>query len=63
MRVTWHPLVSKNTICYWYDGTMLDAANFHAETVPDSTVDVVHRVPDDYPPIRIARLPSARSTR
>ena len=42
-------MVSKNTICLWYDGTALDAATFYAETIPDSTVGAVHRAPGDYP--------------
>jgi len=42
-------MVSKNTICLWYDGTALDAAKFYAETFPDSRVDAVHRAPGDYP--------------
>ena len=42
-------MVSKNTICIWYDGTALDAATFYAATFPDSTVDAVHRAPGDYP--------------
>jgi len=42
-------MVSKNTICIWYNGTALDAAKFYAETFPDSTVDAVHRAPGDYP--------------
>jgi predicted 3-demethylubiquinone-9 3-methyltransferase (glyoxalase superfamily) len=25
-------MISKNTICLWYDGTALDAATFYAET-------------------------------
>jgi len=33
-------MVSKNTICLWYDGTALDAANFYAETFPDSATHV-----------------------
>jgi len=40
---------AKNTICLWYDGTALDAANFYAETFPDSAVTAVHRAPGDYP--------------
>ncbi len=40
---------AKNTICLWYDGTALDAANFYAETFPDSVVTAVHRAPGDYP--------------
>ena len=42
-------MVSKNTICLWYDGTALDAAKFYAETFPDSAVGAVHRAPGDYP--------------
>jgi 2-polyprenyl-6-hydroxyphenyl methylase/3-demethylubiquinone-9 3-methyltransferase len=42
-------MVSKNTICLWYDGTALDAAKFYAETFPDSAVIAVHRAPGDYP--------------
>ena len=40
---------AKNTICLWYDGTALDAANFYAETFHDSAVTAVHRAPGDYP--------------
>jgi predicted 3-demethylubiquinone-9 3-methyltransferase (glyoxalase superfamily) len=40
---------AKNTICLWYDGTALDAANFYAQTFPDSAVIAVHRAPGDYP--------------
>src|SRR3970040_1918395 len=42
-------MVSKNTVCLWYDGTALDAANFYAETFPDTSVRAVHRAPGDYP--------------
>jgi 2-polyprenyl-6-hydroxyphenyl methylase/3-demethylubiquinone-9 3-methyltransferase len=42
-------MVSKNTICLWYDGTALEAARFYAETFSDSSVDAVHRAPGDYP--------------
>ena len=42
-------MVSKNTICIWYDGSALDAARFYAETFPDSSVGAVHRAPGDYP--------------
>jgi 2-polyprenyl-6-hydroxyphenyl methylase/3-demethylubiquinone-9 3-methyltransferase len=34
---------SKNTICFWYDGTAGEAANFFAETFPDSAVGTVLR--------------------
>jgi predicted 3-demethylubiquinone-9 3-methyltransferase (glyoxalase superfamily) len=39
----------KNTICLWYDGTALEAAQFYARTFPDSGVGAVHRAPSDYP--------------
>ena len=42
-------MMSKNTICLWYDGTALEAAQFYAQTFPDSTVGAVHRAPADYP--------------
>lgn len=42
-------MASKNTICLWYDGTALEAANFYAATFPDSAVVAVHRAPGDYP--------------
>lgn len=42
-------MVSKNTICLWYDGAALEAANFYASTFPDSSVDAVHKAPGDYP--------------
>lgn len=40
---------SKNTICLWYDGTALEAAQFYARTFPDSSVRAVHHAPADYP--------------
>jgi predicted 3-demethylubiquinone-9 3-methyltransferase (glyoxalase superfamily) len=42
-------MIPKNTICLWFDGTALDAANFYATTFPDSEVRAVHRAPGDYP--------------
>ena len=39
----------KNTICLWYDGTALDAANFYARTFTDSRVGTIYRAPSDYP--------------
>ena len=39
----------KNTLCLWFDGTALDAAQFYAETFPDSTLGAIHRAPGDYP--------------
>ncbi|KAF0813443.1 hypothetical protein IGB42_01794 [Andreprevotia sp. IGB-42] len=40
---------SKNTICLWYNGTALEAAQFYAQTFPDTAVTAVHHAPGDYP--------------
>ncbi len=40
---------AKNTICLWYEKDAEEAANFYAETFPDSRVTAVHRAPGDYP--------------
>jgi 2-polyprenyl-6-hydroxyphenyl methylase/3-demethylubiquinone-9 3-methyltransferase len=37
------------TVCLWYDGTALDAAEFYAATFRDSAVKKVYRAPSDYP--------------
>jgi predicted 3-demethylubiquinone-9 3-methyltransferase (glyoxalase superfamily) len=42
-------MTGKNTICLWYDGTALEAAQFYAATFPDSAVLAIHRAPGDYP--------------
>ncbi|HEX7439185.1 MAG TPA: VOC family protein [Caldimonas sp.] len=42
-------MISKNTICLWYDGTAEDAAKFYAATFPDSAGGAVRRAPADYP--------------
>jgi len=42
-------MTSKNTVCLWYDGAALDAAQFYAATFPDSAVQAVHRAPGDFP--------------
>jgi 2-polyprenyl-6-hydroxyphenyl methylase/3-demethylubiquinone-9 3-methyltransferase len=42
-------MISKNTLCLWYDGTALEAAQFYAQTFQDSTVGAVHRAPGDFP--------------
>ncbi|MHC8314650.1 VOC family protein [Pseudomonas sp. LB3P31] len=42
-------MISKNTICLWYNGDALDAATFYAQTFPDSAVVAVHHAPGDYP--------------
>ncbi len=42
-------MIAKNTLCFWYDGSALDAAQFYAETFPDSAVTSIMRAPGDYP--------------
>ncbi|MFP5390243.1 MAG: VOC family protein [Gammaproteobacteria bacterium] len=42
-------MVSKNTICLWYERDALEAAQFYAATFPDSAVGKVFRAPTDYP--------------
>jgi len=42
-------MTAKNTVCLWYRGDALDAAQFYAQTFPDSSVGAVHRAPGDYP--------------
>ena len=42
-------MISKNTVCLWFDGTALDAAQFYADIFPDSAVGAVFRAPSDYP--------------
>ena len=42
-------MTAKNTICLWFDGTAADAAQFYAETFPDSAIGATMRAPGDYP--------------
>ncbi len=42
-------MISKNTVCLWFNGTAEEAAQFYAKTFPDSAVQAVHRAPGDYP--------------
>jgi predicted 3-demethylubiquinone-9 3-methyltransferase (glyoxalase superfamily) len=41
--------IPKNTICIWYDKDAEAAANFYAQTFPDTKVTAVHRAPGDNP--------------
>ena len=34
-------MVSKNTICLWYESEALEAARFYAQTFPNSAVTAV----------------------
>ena len=42
-------MISKNTVCLWFNNEALEAAQFYAATFPDSEVKAVHRAPGDYP--------------
>ncbi len=41
--------IAKNTICLWYERDAETAAQFYAETFPNSSVRAVHRAPGDFP--------------
>lgn len=41
--------IAKNTVCLWFNGEAEAAAQFYAQTFPDSSVDAVHLAPGDYP--------------
>lgn len=40
---------AKNTICLWFNGDAEEAAQFYAQTFPNSRVLATHRAPGDYP--------------
>lgn len=40
---------TKNTICLWFEGDAVEAAQFYAKTFPDSTVGAVLHAPGDSP--------------
>lgn len=40
---------AKNMVCLWYEGQAETAANFYAETFPDTRVTAIHHAPGDYP--------------
>ncbi len=42
-------MIPRNTICLWYDGGALEAAEFYARTFPDSSVGATMRAPGDFP--------------
>ena len=42
-------MTPKNTVCVWFARDALDAANFYAATIPDSSVGAVLRAPGDFP--------------
>ncbi len=41
--------IAKNTVCLWFNGDAEAAAQFYAQTFPNSSVDAVHLAPGDYP--------------
>jgi predicted 3-demethylubiquinone-9 3-methyltransferase (glyoxalase superfamily) len=42
-------MTPKNTICLWFDRDALDAAQFYASTIPNSSVGAVREAPADFP--------------
>ncbi|HEY8548470.1 MAG TPA: VOC family protein [Vicinamibacterales bacterium] len=41
--------IPKNTICLWFDKDAEEAAQFYAQTFPDSRVTAVRKAPADFP--------------
>jgi len=39
----------KNTVCLWFNGDALEAAEFYARVFPDSSVTAVTHAPADFP--------------
>ena len=46
----------KNTICLWFESDAESAAQFYAETFPDSEVTGVHRAPADNPSVQAGEV-------
>ena len=42
-------MTAKNRVCLWYNHDAEEAANFYAETFPDTRIDAIIRAPGDYP--------------
>jgi predicted 3-demethylubiquinone-9 3-methyltransferase (glyoxalase superfamily) len=42
-------LTPKNRVCLWFDRDAVDAAQFYADTMPDSSVGTIVRAPGDFP--------------
>ena len=42
-------MTPKSTVCLWFDCDAVDAANFYAATIPESSVGAVMRAPGDFP--------------
>lgn len=42
-------MTPKNTVCLWFDKDAEEAANFYADTFPNSEVTNVFRAPSDFP--------------
>lgn len=42
-------MISKNTVCLWYDKDAEEAARFYAATFPDTRVTAVRKAPADFP--------------
>lgn len=45
-------MASPITVCLWFDGAALEAAEFYAQTFANSAVQAVHCAPADYPACR-----------
>lgn len=41
--------MTQNLICVWYEKAAEEAAEFYAQTFPNSTITAIHRAPGDFP--------------
>jgi predicted 3-demethylubiquinone-9 3-methyltransferase (glyoxalase superfamily) len=48
--------MAKNTICLWFEKDAEEAANFYAQTFPDSAVGAIIRAPGDYPDGKVGNV-------
>ncbi|HZG33226.1 MAG TPA: VOC family protein [Sphingopyxis sp.] len=49
-------MMTKATLCLWYDKDAEEAANFYAATFPDSHVGQAHRAPTDNPSSKVGEV-------
>jgi predicted 3-demethylubiquinone-9 3-methyltransferase (glyoxalase superfamily) len=55
-------MIPANTLCLWFDGQALEAAQFYAATFADSAVGEILRAPADYPSGREGDVLTVRFT-
>jgi len=43
---------AKNTVCLWFNSGAEEAAQFYADTFPESSINAVHHAPGDFPSVK-----------